>query len=199
MKRIMKLLVIGLTTTVMAATAEDVRPLMIGQLIPDVGLKTAEGKAFDLRAAAQEQPLVLIFYRGGWCPFCNKHLGQLQQVDPQLRELGYRIVAVSPDRPEKLSGAAEKGGLSYTLVSDSSMAAAKAFGIAFKVDDATLEKYAGYGIDLEAASGETHHLLPVPAVFIVGKDGAIDFSYANPDYKTRLASEVLLAAAKAAL
>jgi peroxiredoxin len=143
--------------------------------------------------------LVLIFYRGGWCPFCNKHLGQLQQAEPQLRELGYRIVAVSPDRPEKLKESTDKGGLSYTLLSDSSMVAAQAFGIAFEVDAPMLEKLASYNIDIEADSGETHHLLPVPAVFIVGKDGVIDFSYANPDYKTRLASEVLLAAAKAAL
>ena len=195
----MKRIVIALASSVLAASALEVRPLMIGQSIPDVALKTAEGKAFDLQAAAEEQPLVIIFYRGGWCPFCNAHLGQLQEAGPQLRALGYRIIAISPDRPEKLAESLEKTPLSYTLLSDSSMAAANAFGLAFEVDALMLEMLASYKIDIEAASGETHHLLPVPAVFIAGNDGIIDFSYANPDYKTRLAPEVLLAAAKAAL
>ena len=117
--RIMRALILGLATTVIAATAEDVRPLLMGQSIPNVGLKTKQGEDFDLRAAAQKQPLIIIFYRGGWCPYCNKHLGQLQQADSQLRELGYRIVAISPDRPEKLKESIDKGELSYTLLSDS--------------------------------------------------------------------------------
>ncbi len=169
----------------------------MGQPIPNVELKTAEGKAFDLRAAAKEQPLVIIFYRGGWCPYCNAHLGQLQEIDPQLRELGYRIIAISPDLPKNLTASREKGGLSYTLLSDTSIAAAKAFGIAFEVDTPMLEKLASYDIDIEAASGETHHLLPVPSVFMTGSDGNIEFAHANPDYKIRLAPEELLAAAKA--
>jgi peroxiredoxin len=181
-----------------SAFAMEVRPLMIGQPVPGTELKTAEGGGFDLQAAAREQPLVVIFYRGGWCPFCNRHLGQLQEAVPQFQELGYRIVAISPDRPEKLQESLDKSGLSYTLLSDSSMAAAKAFGLAFEVDAPMLDKLASYHIDIEEASGQTHHLLPVPAVFLVGTDGLIDFVYANPDYKTRLAPEVLLAAAKAA-
>ena len=146
---------------------------------------------------AKAQPLVLIFYRGGWCPYCNVHLGQLQEIDPQLRAMGYRIVAVSPDRPEELAKSAEKEGLNYILLSDSKMAAAKAFGLAFTVDGPTLAKYTEYGIDLETASGEKHHMLPVPAVFLIGTDGVIDFVYANPDYKTRIDPEVLLTQAKA--
>jgi peroxiredoxin len=181
------------------ATAVEEKPLAVGQPIPDVSLRTADGQVLALQAAAKEQPLVVIFYRGGWCPFCNRHLGQLQEAQPQLKELGYRILAISPDRPEKLAESTTKGGLSYTLLSDSSMAAAQAFGLAFEVDAPMLKKLDSYNIDIEGASGETHHLLPIPAVFIVGQDGVIDFSYANPDYKTRLAPEVLLSAAKAAL
>ena len=76
------------------------------------------------------------------------------------------------------------------------MDAAKAFGVAFKVDDGMLTKYKGFGIDLEAASGEKHHYLPVPSVFLIGTDGVIKFRYFNPDYKVRLSSEELLAAAR---
>jgi peroxiredoxin len=192
-------LMLTLSLLAMVALAVELKPLMVGQSVPDAPLTTVEGNSFDLQAAAKEQPLVVIFYRGGWCPFCNTHLGQLQEAEPQLRELGYRIIAISPDRPAKLQESLDKLVLSYTLLSDSTMAAAQAFGIAFKVGGPMLKKLSSYNIDIEAASGEKHHLLPVPSVFIVGTDGVIDFVHANPDYKTRLAPEALLAAAKAAV
>lgn len=198
MKRMTILGVAALLAVLTPRAGAELRPLMIGQDIPDLTLKDVDGAAVNLRAAAKEQPLVLIFYRGGWCPYCSRHLGQLQEIDPQLRELGYRIIAISPDLPKNLQQSIDKGELTYTLLSDSDMAAAKAFGLSFTVDDATLEKYASYGIDLETASGEKHHMLPVPAVFLVGRDGIIDFLYANPDYKVRIDPNVLLAAAKAA-
>jgi len=126
-------------------------------------------------------------------------LGQLQTIEKDLKALGYQIIAVTTDRPEELKKSVQKHELTYELLSDSSMAGAKALGIAFKVDDGTLKKLVGYGIDIEAASGETHHLLPVPSVFIVGQDGIIDFSYVNPDHSVRLNADLLLAVAKTAL
>ena len=126
-------------------------------------------------------------------------MGQLSQVHEELVTLGYRLVAVSPDLPEKLRATVKKHETGYVLLSDSKMIASRAFGIAHTVDDETLELYAGYGIDLEAASGETHHELPVPSVFVIGKSGKIDFEYVNPNYKVRLDPDVLLAAAKSAL
>ena len=197
MNKLMTCIIAALAAVLTAAAGEGLQPLTIGTQIPDISLKDANGESVNLRSMAKVQPLVLIFYRGGWCPYCNAHLGQLQEIDPQLRALGYRIVAVSPDRPEELAKSAAKDELTYTILSDSTMEAGQAFGLAFTVDEATLEKYAGYGIDLEAASGEKHHMLPVPAVFLIGSDGVIDFVYANPDYKTRIDPEVLLTQAKA--
>lgn len=194
MKKLM--LSIGLVAALTAVA--EVKPLKPGQSVPAVKLKTADGKPFDLQAAAKEQPLVIIFYRGGWCPYCNRHLGELQQLEPELRKLGFLIIAISPDRPEKISESLEKGKMTYTLLSDSSMAVAKAFGIAFELDAPTLEKLDSYDIDIEDASGKDHHLLPVPSVFLIGQDGLIDFAYSNPDYKVRLGSAELLKAAKAA-
>jgi peroxiredoxin len=199
MKKIMICTIAALTAVLTVTAGEGPQPLMIGTQIPDLTLKTAAGESLNLPAAAKEQPLVLIFYRGGWCPYCKAHLGQLQEIDPQLRDLGYRIVAISPDRQEKMAESLDQIEMSYTLLSDSSMDAAKAFGIAFEVDTEMLKELDSYNIDIEDASGEKHHMLPVPAVFIVGTDGIIDFSYANPDHKIRLSPEVLLAAAKAAL
>lgn len=178
-------------------SAQEVKPILIGAPVPDVLLETAAGSKFSLKKHLTKKPTVLIFYRGGWCPFCTRHLASLQEAETSLLDLGYQILAVSPDRPTKLAESQDKIKPSYTLLSDRHMQAAAAFGIAYRVDDPTLKKLERYKIDIEDASGETHHLLPVPSVFIVGKDGRIGFTYVNPDYKVRLDSEVLLAAGKA--
>lgn len=191
------MILIGLSAAITVSAA--IKPLMIGQPIPAGSLKTAEGKPFDLQSAAKKQPLAIIYYRGGWCPYCNVQLGQLQTIDPELQKLGYRIIAISADKPSKIKESLDAGEMTYTLLSDASMETAQAFGIAFEVDKPMIELLTSYKIDIEDASGEKHHLLPVPSVFLVGTDGIIDFSYSNPDYKTRLAPEVFLEAAKAAL
>jgi peroxiredoxin len=126
-------------------------------------------------------------------------LGQLQSIEGKLVALGYQILAVSPDRPEKLAPSVGKHGLKYQLFSDSKMTAAKAFGLAWKVDDATIAMYKEYKIDLDDASGESHHLLPVPAAYVVDAKGVIRYRYFNPDYKVRVNPDELLREAKAAL
>jgi peroxiredoxin len=105
-------------------------------------------------------------------------------------------VALSADRPEKLGDSRKKHDLSYTLLSDHEMNAARAFGIAFQVDDETFEEYKGYGIDLEETSGETHHLLPVPSVFLIDKGRVVRFVHYDPDYQQRLENQALLEAAR---
>ena len=109
--------------------------------------------------------------------------------------MGFQIIAISPDKPEKLRATADEGQIGYRLVSDSKMECARAFGLAWKVSDKTFSRYQGYGIDLEQASGENHHLLPVPAVFLVDASGSILFQYVNPDHRVRLDSDLVLAAA----
>lgn len=177
-------------------SAEDVTPVLIGQALPSIVLKTIDGTQFDLNAAVSEKPAVLIFYRGGWCPYCSTHLSQLQSIESQLIDMGFQVMAISPDRPELLNKSVKKQDLKYRLLSDNDMNAAKALGIAFKLDDVTVAKYKSeYNIDIEADSGRTHHLLPVPAAFIVNRDGIITFTYVNPNYTVRIDPDVLLAAA----
>lgn len=180
-----------------AAEASAVSPVLTGTTIPDVTLRTAEGDSVSLRERISRQPAVLIFYRGGWCPYCNRHLAELQRVESQLTEMGYQILAVSADRPEMLRELRLDSVPRYTLLSDASMKASRKFGLAFKVDEETVQRYRENGMDLEERSGHDHHLLPVPAVFLVNPDGMITFQYVNPDYRTRIKSEVLLAAARA--
>lgn len=106
---------------------------------------------------------------------------------------------MSPDRPEKVQAIAKTGEIKYTLLSDSDLKAAQAFGVAYRVDDETLKLLEQYNIDLEEASGKKHHLLPVPSVFLLDTEGKIKFEYVNPDYKVRIDPQTLIAAARASI
>ena len=179
------------------ASAEQAQPLMPGMMAPAFDVKNVHGADFHFDPAAMQKPLVLSFYRGGWCPFCNLHLSEMRHAEKELLELGFDVWFVSIDLPEVLVESLNEPDLGYTLFSDSKLHATRAFGIAFTLDEETLERYRKYDIDVEAASGENHHVLPVPSTFIIGQDGKISFAYSNPDYAVRLHPDVLLAAARA--
>lgn len=179
-----------------AMQASEVSPVLTGTAIPNTSVKNVEGEEADLMSLIGDQPAVLIFYRGGWCPYCNRHLAELQQAESSLRDMGYRIFAISPDKPEFLMQSAQENDLTYTLLSDSDMSTTKAFGLAFKLDEETIQRYKENGLDLAERSGYDHYLLPAPAVYLVNPDGMITFQYVNPDYKTRIKSDVLLTAAE---
>jgi peroxiredoxin len=123
-------------------------------------------------------------------------LVQLRDLESQFHDLGFQIIAVSPDQPAKIRETIEKHRIAFTLLSDSQMIASRAFRIAYQVDEATLKLFGQNGIDVEGASGEKHHELPVPAVFLVATNGVIQFEYVNPDYSVRAHPDVLLAAAR---
>jgi peroxiredoxin len=180
----------------LAPSADQIRPVLLGSKLPEVALTTLNGKATTLKAQVAGKPAILVFYRGGWCPYCNLQLSDLRLIKKQAETLGYQIIAISPDRSEELKRTMGKQKLDYTLLSDNKAAALKAFGIGFVLDAATIQKYKGYGIDLEKASGEKHHALPVPSVFIVDKEGILQFSYVHPDYAARVPGSVILEAAK---
>ena len=184
------------TQPAVPADARKVQPLSEGEQAAVAVLRRPDGQEVDLATLYANKPTVLIFYRGGWCPYCNAHLGQIATAEPELLAIGYQVLAISPDRPEELAKTLDKQHLTYQLLSDSDVALARAFGLVFRVDDPTLEKYRGFGIDLEQSSGRDHHMLPVPAVYIVDTTGIIRFAHWDPDYKKRLAPEALLKAAR---
>jgi peroxiredoxin len=178
----------------------EIEHLDVGDAVPAGEVRTDAGEAVSLSDLVAGKPTVLIFYRGGWCPYCNRHLSALAEVAPKLEQAGFQLLAISPDRPEKLRAKPDLSKLPYTLLSDSGMDLCRSFGIAFKVDDALVIKYRdSHGIDLEGDSGETHHLLPHPSVFIVDGDGTIRFAHVDPKYKVRLDPEVILESAQAVL
>jgi peroxiredoxin len=186
----------GITTILfsqseIAADPTSISPLLIGEKIPDITLSDVSGKKVNLLELASQKPSVMVFYRGGWCPYCNLHLSELQGIESDIIKAGYQIIAISPDSPESLQASVSKNNLNYVLLSDNQTQASRAFGVAFQAP----ERYAEM---LGKASGEQNrNTLPVPAVFVVNASGEILFEYINPDYKKRLKGSLLLAVLKA--
>lgn len=193
------LLACGTATAPVPERAEDISPLMNGMLVPAFTVTGADGRAWTFDPASAQKPMVLSFYRGGWCPYCNRQLSGLRDAEAALNDMGYDVVFLSADRWEILAESLAEKDLGYRLYSDSDMQVARQFGLVFKVDAATVARYLTNNIDLEAASGQQHHWLPVPATFIVDVGGVIRFSYVNPNYRVRLQPELLVTAARLAL
>ena len=175
----------------------EVRPLPVGRVAPAVDLQAVDGSTRSLASVLDGKPALVVFYRGGWCPFCTLQLSSLRTLQPELDRQGVQLIAVSPDDPAHLRKTLAGQALDYTLLSDATASALQAFGVAFEVDAVTRAKYAAFGIDLEAASGHAHHLLPVPSVFVVDAAGVIQFNYSHPDYRTRVPVRVIRAAVEA--
>jgi len=171
--------------------AEDISPLLIGERVPDANLLNVDGNEVKISDIIKEKPTVLVFYRGGWCPYCNNQLSSLAETEKEIIDLGFQIVAISPDHYESLKPTVDKGEFNYNIYSDSSSRLIQAIGIGFE----TPEKAKDY--IFKKTNKETTDVLPVPAVFILDTKGKILFEYINPDYSTRLSSELLLANLKA--
>lgn len=176
--------------------ASQVQPLLPGMKAPSFEVLTVESRPLIFDPDKMDKPLVLTFFRGGWCPYCNLYLSELRKAESELKAMGFDIWFISIDQPSVLYDSLDQPDIGYMILSDSRLSATRAFGIAFRMPDEMVERYLEYDIDLEAASGEVHHVLPAPSTFIIGGDGIIRFEYTNPDYKVRLHPDVLLAAAR---
>ena len=177
--------------TTAPANPQDISPLLIGEMVPNMLLPDANGSIQNVNALIQSKPTVLVFYRGGWCPYCSKQLSGLQTAKADLDKMGYQLIAISTDSPQRLSETMGKQMLDYALFSDSNLKVAKAFGIAFQAPKAyrpMLPKTTG-GKDSEL-------LLPVPSVFILDQKGKIQFEYINPNYQERMNPALLISVAK---
>ncbi|CAC9976529.1 peroxiredoxin-like family protein [Flavobacterium panici] len=195
MKKMLLIFVAALTSAAHAQSeipksALDIAPLLIGEKIPEFTLKTAENADVNLSALLKKKKTVLVFYRGGWCPYCNLHLQALAEAEKQIIDSGYQIIAVSPDSPENLKITEEKDKVKYTLLSDSKGELIKAVGIAYQVP----ENYKSV-INVHS-KGINTSLLPVPSVFVVNTEGDILFEYISPDIKQRISTELLVSVLK---
>lgn len=176
-----------------AQDATDVCPIKNSSTIPAATVLDTNGTEINLQKYIGEGKVVLVFYRGAWCPYCTRHLSALHEVKNEMDSLGYELIAITPDEFNRLDSAAIRSDTKgFTLFSDSDFDAIKAFGLAWVVPQELHEKYKeSYNIDIEWWSGGTTHMLPVPAVFVV-KDGVIRYQHVDPNYRQRLAPNVLL-------
>ncbi len=184
-----------------AASADLIEPLAAGEKAPRFVLETVEGDAFDFDPQNLERPVVLLTFRGGWCPYCNIYLAEMRHVIPTIRAMGIDVLFLSGDRAELLFDSLSMetrediAGLDYTLLSDADAQAAIALGIAFKASQRTINGRREKEQDIEGSSMLRHGVLPVPAVFAIDREGVIQFGYTNADYKIRLPADELLQAA----
>ena len=166
-----------------AEKAEAISPLLIGEEIPNVILHDVNNNEISTNSIFNKKT-VLIYYRGGWCPYCNSQLADIQDIEAEIIKLGYQVVAISPDSPKFLNQTLEDKELQYQLFSDSEGVFAQALGIAFKREKPKLNKY---------SEGKNPGFMPVPTVYIVNENAEIEFMYINPNYSVRLSGKMLLA------
>lgn len=174
----------------------EVCPIKVGSEIPHTNLTNDQDQEINLSTLIGDKPTVMVFYRGAWCGYCIQHLAELNEMKEEIEQLGYQIIGITVDKAEKLAVSSEKAKSEIEVYSDAQLETITAFGLDWKVDNTMYDKYKNeYKLDLEAWSGEVHHSLPVPAIFII-KENTIQFQYVNPNYKVRLKPETLLAVLK---
>jgi len=159
--------------------------LNIGDTAPDLELKDAAGNPVKLSDLWKKQPVILNFYRGGWCPFCNKALANWQEAIDDVNAAGATFVAITPEKPQFIKTTAEKGKLTFLMLSDAKGETQRAYKVQFTLDEATQQKYKGYGVDLSNQNADGTWNLPSPATFLIDTNGIIQYVFATWDYKER--------------
>jgi len=186
-----------------AASADRVQPLGAGDRAPRFVVAGVDSSPVEFDPQNLDKPVMLLVFRGGWCPYCNMYLSEMRHVIPEIQSMGIDVLFLSGDRPEllyeSLEGQAKEdiAGLDYTILSDADAQASIAFGIAFKAPQRAINYVNEKGDGFSKSSMDRHGVLPVPAVFAIRRDGVIEFAFVNPDYKVRLPADELLAAARA--
>jgi peroxiredoxin len=164
----------------------------VGAAAPPFSLPDARGGQVSLQKQLECGPVVLTFYRGAWCPYCDLALRAYQEVLPHIRALGASLVAISPQTPDESLTTAEKKNLTFAVLSDTGNTVARQYGLIFEVSTALDAIHKAFGIDLVRSNGDTSNELPVPATFIIDRDGRIAFAFVDADYRVRLEPAELL-------
>lgn len=163
-----------------------------GAVAPPFTLPDARGGEVSLHDQLERGPVVLAFYRGEWCPYCDLVLRAYQEVLPRIRALGASLIAISPQTPDESLTTAEKKNLAFSVLSDVGNTVARKYGLVFAVSSELDAIHKSFGIDLARSNGDASNELPVPATFIIGKDGRVAFAFVNADYRVRLEPAELL-------
>lgn len=181
-------------TEALRASGLERRALQPGAVAPDFMLPDAHGRCVRLQSLLDQGPVILVFYRGGWCPYCNLHLRGFQRALPQLQPFGAQLVAISPQLPDQSLSTQEKDELTFAVLSDVGNRVASRFGLVFQLGDDLQELYRGFGHPLELFNGpEGAQHLPVPATFLIDEKGVIRLAHVDVDYTRRLDPEDAIA------
>lgn len=175
----------------------DVCPLLVGEKLTTVAkIVDDQGESHALVDLIAEKKSVIVFFRGGWCPYCTRQLSGLQEIKSQMDSLGYNLIAITPDRFDSLKVTYREANNEFKLYSDSDLDVINFFGLGWEIDDKNYIKYRDqYEMDTEIWTGEKHHILPVPAVYVIS-DNVVQYNYVNPNYSVRLNPELLLSILK---
>lgn len=163
-----------------------------GEKFPVFSLKNAVGDIVNIQDYLDKGPIIISFYRGGWCPYCNLELRAYNELIEQIMEAGGNLVAISPELPDSSISLAEKHALKYEVLSDVGNEVAKSAGIVFQLDEALVELSESNGIDFLKTQGNTMHELPLPATYVVSSEGEILLASIDTDYTKRLEPTVAL-------
>jgi peroxiredoxin len=159
--------------------------LKVGQRMPDFSLKDVHGKTVRLKDLRKKGPVIVTFYRGSWCPYCNAQLSAYQQHLKEFRAKGATLVAITPEKPDLAVISEEKKKLEFPILTDSDNSLAKKFGLVWAVEGELKKIYSQFGIDLEKDQGNSEWKLPIPATYVVAKDGKIKYAFLDVDYTHR--------------
>ncbi|MFS2157438.1 peroxiredoxin-like family protein [Pseudomonas sp. Pseusp122] len=172
-------------TDALIASGQAERALRAGDKAPEFTLEDPDGNPVSSAELLAKGPLVLSFYRGVWCPYCNMELQALEEALPAIRELGASLVAISPQIKANSRKSVRQNELSFPILSDSKNDVAAAFGLRFTLPDYLIELYKNFGNDLPKINDDPSWTLPMPARFVIGVDGIITYAEVNPDYTLR--------------
>ncbi|WP_299223926.1 peroxiredoxin-like family protein [uncultured Aquimarina sp.] len=161
------------------------KALKTGDEIPEILLPNAAGANISIQELLVNKKVILSFYRGGWCPYCNLELKALQQYQNEFEGLGATLVAISPETPDNSLTTSEKNNLSFEVLSDIDNKIAREFNLAFTLPKDLIEVYKGFGIDLIKSNGNQDYQLPISATYIIDQDGIIIYDFIKEDYKER--------------
>jgi len=159
--------------------------LKTGDRAPAIVLGNARGDTVDVGALLKNGPVIVSFYRGGWCPYCNFELRAFQQILRQIEAAGATLVAISPEKPDDTLSTAEKNALSFEVLSDVGQKVGRAFGLVYDFSDELKSAYKEFGIDIPGKNGAEDWALPISATYVIDRDGTIIYAYTDADYRDR--------------
>ena len=182
-----KLLVFALSCFLLLAAHSQEAPegLFINSKAPDFKAKDQAGQEIRLKDLLKKGKVVLIFYRGYWCPYCNRQLQQLADSLQLIKDKKATLVAVSPEKPESINKTIEKTKAEYSILYDEELKIMKAYEVEYLLPENRVKQYKNGGIDIEEVNGKNGTYLPVPAVYIIDKESTIVYRFFNSDYKKR--------------